>query len=74
VRVFDAIDRYSSDEIKTLQGELLTETVRYAYEHSPYYKKRFDELGLHPLHMKGMESIEEMPFTTKEDVQRGGIL
>ncbi|KKO18990.1 MAG: phenylacetate-CoA ligase [Candidatus Brocadia fulgida] len=70
VRVFDAIDRYSSDEIKTLQGELLTETVRYAYEHSPYYKKRFDELGLHPLHMKGMESIEEMPFTTKEDVQR----
>lgn len=70
MRIFDAIDRYSPDEIKTLQEELLAETVQYAYEHSPYYKKRFDELGLTPLHMKGIESIEEIPFTSKEDIQR----
>lgn len=66
---FDSTDRISGSAIKSIQEELLIETIRYAYDNSSYYRRRFDSLGLLPSHIKGIEDIEKLPFTNKENIQ-----
>jgi phenylacetate-CoA ligase len=43
--------------------------VKRAYESVPYYKKRFDELGVKPEDIKTLKDIEKLPFTTKDDLR-----
>ena len=43
-----AIETASRDEIAGLQLERMKWSVRHAYENSPFYRKRFDEHGVHP--------------------------
>ncbi len=70
MEIFDSIDRLSVDEINGKQAELLIETVQYVYRNSPHYKRKFDEIGLLPSHIKGVENIEKLPFTTREELQK----
>ncbi len=55
--------------IAEAQSRLLIETVRYAYERSPYYKRRFDGLGLSPLALNGVQDLELLPLTDRKDFQ-----
>ena len=41
--------------------------VKHAYENVPQYKKRFDEIGLRPEDIRGIEDLEKIPFTGKTD-------
>ena len=65
---FDSTDMISGGAIKSIQEELLIETIRYAYDNSSYYRRRFDSLGLLPSHIKGIEDIQNLPFTNKENI------
>lgn len=55
------------EELLKLQSTLLVKEVKYAYENSPLYKKKFDQIGLKPEDIKGLEDIKFIPFTTKDD-------
>ncbi len=57
------------DEMTALQTQRLTNIVRYAYENVPFYKNKFDEIGLLPEDIKELEDIEKIPFTTKDDLR-----
>lgn len=70
MKMVDAIDTYSAASIKSLQDELFTETVRYAYERSPYYRKRLAELGIRPSRIRGIEDREKLPLTDRDELQR----
>lgn len=48
----------------------LQEQIRYCYEHSPYYRALFDDLGLVPEDFKTPEDITRIPTTTKADIER----
>jgi len=69
MRTIDSIDRLPADTIKSIQGEFLVETVRYAYDNSPYYRKRLDDLGVSLSDIKGVDSIDRLPLTDRKDVQ-----
>lgn len=56
-------------KLRDLQGERLRATVRRAYDHVPFYRKKFDEAGLNPDHIRTIEDISKVPFTTKEDLR-----
>ncbi|MCX8118589.1 MAG: phenylacetate--CoA ligase [Desulfobacterota bacterium] len=58
-------------ELKKLQLEGLQWTVNHAYEHSEFYRKRFDEAGVKPRHIKSLKDISKLPFTTANDLQEG---
>ena len=49
------------------QGELLRKQVKYAYDNVPMYKKKFDDRGLKPEDIKGLEDLKYVPFTVKDD-------
>ena len=59
----------SESDKEALQLERLQIAVKRAYESVPYYKKRFDELGIKPEDIKTLKDIEKLPFTTKDDLR-----
>ncbi len=56
------------DQIRELQLERLQLTCNRAYSRVDFYRKRFDEIGLMPEDIKGLEDLEMFPFTTQEDL------
>lgn len=64
---FQPVETADRSEIRELQNERLRETVEHAYENVPFYRERFDELGITPDDINGVEDIEKLPMTTKED-------
>ena len=59
----------SRSEMRALQLERLKKIVEVAYEHVPFYRKRFDEIGLKPSHIQTLKDIEKIPVTTKDDLR-----
>lgn len=57
------------EQIQRLQLERLQNTVSRVYERVPFYRKRFDEIGLKPEHIRTLKDIEKIPFTVKDDLR-----
>jgi phenylacetate-CoA ligase len=57
------------DERKKVQSGLLKKIAARVYERVPFYKKKFDESGLKPEHIKSIDDIEKLPFTKKADLR-----
>jgi phenylacetate-CoA ligase len=58
----------SQAEIEEYQWRRLQALVVYAYEHVPYYKKKFDQVGIHPQDIKNRDDYRRIPLLFKEDV------
>ena len=58
-------------ELKRLQLEGLQWTVNHVYKNSEFYRKRFDEVGVRPRHIKSLKDLSKLPFTTAKDLQEG---
>lgn len=65
----DAIETASLDELRGLQLTRLRETLKHVYEHSPVYRKKFTEQGVHPDDLQSLEDLRRFPFTTKTDLR-----
>jgi len=58
-------------ELKRIQTEGLQWTINYVYKNSEFYRKRFEESGVKPNHIKSLKDISKLPFTTSQDLQEG---
>jgi phenylacetate-CoA ligase len=48
----------------------LQEVCRYAYEHAPFYRRKWDEANFHPSQLKSLEDFEErVPVVKKTDLR-----
>ncbi len=66
---FDKIETASVDEIKKVQSENLKNTVKRVYENVPFYRQKFDEMGISPEDIKSVEDLSKLPFTYKQDLR-----
>ncbi len=57
------------EQLAALQSARLVDTVKRVYENVPMYKKRFDEHGIKPEDIKGIEDLSKLPFTNKQDLR-----
>ncbi len=57
------------EAIVALNTRLLQQHIRYCFEHSPFYRRRFKELGVTPGDMRGLESLRALPLTAKADLE-----
>jgi phenylacetate-CoA ligase len=62
------METMTREEIEALQLKRLQATVRHCMN-SPFYKKRFEEIGLQPEDIKTLDDIRKIPFTTKADLR-----
>lgn len=65
----EKIETMSHEDMRALQLERLKETVTRTYHSVPFYKKRFDEIGLKPEDIRTLEDIQKIPFTVKDDLR-----
>jgi phenylacetate-CoA ligase len=63
----EPIETASRDEITALQLERLRWTLRHAYDNVPFYRRRFDEAGVHPEDCRELADLASYPFTVKQD-------
>ncbi len=59
------------DELLSHQLKGLKWTVKHAYNGSPFYRRRFEEAGVRPGDIKGLDDIKRLPFTTADDLKSG---
>jgi phenylacetate-CoA ligase len=48
----------------------LPDAMRYAYERSPYYRERFDALGLRPEEIRSERDLEQLPVMLDKAIER----
>ena len=65
----DNIESASIDELRDLQLSRLKTTLQHVYQHSPIYKVKFDQAGVHPDDLKQLSDLSKFPFTTKADLR-----
>lgn len=65
----EAIEKASVDELRALQFKRLKQTLQHAYAHSPVYRRKFDEAGVHPDDCRSLADLRRFPFTTKADLR-----
>ncbi len=56
------------EQIDALQVERLQATIRHCMN-SPFYKKKFEEMGIKPEDIKTPADVRNLPFTTKQDLR-----
>lgn len=65
----DPIEIASRDELASLQLERLRWSLCHAYENTAFYKRSFDDAGVHPSDLKSLADLAKFPFTVKTDLR-----
>lgn len=63
------IESMDITKMQKLQLERLKVLVKRVYEKVPFYKQKFDELGVKPEDIKTLADISKLPFTTKHEMR-----
>ena len=67
-----AYNALSAEDRENLTWKKLQETVRYANEHSAYYKELFQSVGFNPQSDFTKEDYQKVPYLTKEIAVKEG--
>ncbi len=65
----EPIEKASLDELRALQLERLRWSLAHAYNNVPFYKKAFDDAGVHPKDVSSLDDLTRFPLTTKHDLR-----
>ncbi len=65
----DSIETSSVEELRELQLERLKWSLKHAYDNVPFYKKSFDQHGVHPDDLNSLQDLAKFPFTVKDDLR-----
>ena len=57
------------EAIRSLQEDKLKHLIDHAYQHVPYYRTLFDNIGLKPDDINSLNELNKIPITTKADLQ-----
>ncbi|MCF8031341.1 MAG: phenylacetate--CoA ligase [Desulfohalobiaceae bacterium] len=57
------------EDLEKLQLNRLQSMLERAYHNVPFYRGRFDELGLRPEHIRSLSDIKYLPLTEKQDLR-----
>ena len=63
------IERMPREDLRKLQEERLRTMVRYVYDHSPFYRQRFNKAGVRPEDITDLSDLTKLPFTYKADLR-----
>ena len=57
------------EDLAKLQLKRLQDVCRRVYANVPFYKKRFDEMGVKPEDIRSLDDLRRLPFTVKQDLR-----
>jgi len=56
-------------ELDMRQLNRLKKLVKFAFDHVPYYRERYQREGIHPEDIKNFSDFQSLPFLTRKDVR-----
>lgn len=59
----------SRENLYQLQAERLKNTLIRVYNEVAFYRERLDQCGVNPYKINSLEVLDQIPFTTKEDLR-----
>lgn len=65
----ESIECMPVDQLRSIQTQRLKKVVKTVYENVPFYKKRFDQIGITPYDIQSLDDIVRLPFTVKTDLR-----
>lgn len=65
----EAKECMSRDEMEFMQSKRLVKMVNRVYHDVEFYRRKMQQLGMEPGDIKGLEDLDKLPFTTKEDLR-----
>lgn len=63
------VETLKKEKLESLQLKRLKFIARYCYENSPFYRKKFREVGVKPGDIKNLGDVSKLPLTTKNDLR-----
>ena len=63
-----SLDAASRDELTAIQNDKLAAVTPFLYENSPFYRARFDRLGLAPTDIASVEDLPKWPVVDKAEM------
>ncbi len=63
------VESYTREKLDEIKLNKLKWVIGWVYDRVPFYRQRFDKIGLKPHHIKNLKDIEHVPFTTKSDLR-----
>jgi phenylacetate-CoA ligase len=57
------------EALKAIQLQRLKTTLERVYATVPFYRKRFEDMGIAPTDIMSLEDLKSIPFTTKQDLR-----
>ena len=58
------------EQLRDMQEEQLRNLIAFAYTQVPYYARLFNELGLKPADITGIQDLEKLPILTKQTIKQ----
>ena len=59
------------EQLREIQSRRLVKMAEYVYYNTPFYRKKFQEMGLEPGDIKSIDDIVKLPFTNKLPIWAG---
>lgn len=70
VRIWDPEhETMPREDLRALQGKRLREQVKHVYENAAFFRERYDDHGVHPSDVRGIEDLRELPTVSKDDLR-----
>jgi phenylacetate-CoA ligase len=57
------------EQLRALQSDRLRNLAHYVYERVPFYRQRFEEVGVRPADIRSLDDLPRLPFTFKHDLR-----
>lgn len=62
--------RMTKEDLVKHQNRCLSKVVRHAYDTVPFYRRKFDAVGLNPDKIKTVEDLSRLPIISKSDIRQ----
>ncbi len=63
---------WTDEKLREFQWNGVQETLKHAFETCPFYRERFQELGLTPADISSPADMTKLPYVTKDDIRNDG--
>jgi len=68
LKYLERSQHFSLDQMHENQLVRLKKILKHSFENTPFYRKRFNEVGMLPDNIKILGDLERLPILTKEDI------
>lgn len=65
----ETVECMSRDRLEQLQSKRLSNMVERLYYNVPFYRQRFQEMGIEPGDITRVSQLKDLPFTSKQDLR-----